>query len=56
MNKKQTVDQNLLKAARQVPEQVQLIRLSKAQLNVLQNIQRNEQVSAMTMAKRQRMP
>ncbi|CAG9001759.1 MAG: hypothetical protein CENE_03786 [Candidatus Celerinatantimonas neptuna] len=52
MNKKQTVNQNLLKAARQVPEQVQFIRLSKAQLNVLQNIQHNEQVTALTMAKR----
>lgn len=52
MNKKQSVDQNLLKAARQVPEIVQLIRLSKAQLNVLHNIQRNEQVRALTMVKR----
>lgn len=35
-----------------MPEQVKLIRLSKVQLNVLQNIQYNEQVTALTMAKR----
>lgn len=46
MNKKQTVDLKLVEAARRVPEQLHLVRLSKTQLKVLKTIVLGENVTA----------
>ncbi|MFM2477354.1 MarR family transcriptional regulator [Celerinatantimonas sp. MCCC 1A17872] len=52
MNKKQTVDLKLAEAARRVPEQLHLVRLSKTQLKVLKTIVPGEKVTADQIASR----
>ncbi|PSW14838.1 MarR family transcriptional regulator [Photobacterium sanctipauli] len=46
------IDSNLVRAARAVPYQVGLVKLSKTQLRVLQSIRCGEEVSAIQIAER----
>ena len=46
------IDLNLVRAARAVPHQVGLVKLSKTQLTVLQSIKCGEEVTAGDMAER----
>ena len=50
--KNEQINANLMGAARAVPHQVGLIKLSKTQLKVLQSIMRDEKVTAEQIAKR----